>query len=578
MSTSDNGTSTFGLQGGAPLGTVVGGSLSEGVEVKLNDNASVEDIPVGSYVVIQGETKRFFGMVNEVRLAATDARLRTTPANLSDPFVAEVLSGTAAYGTITVRPRLLLPMVAGSDAELAPARTVPAHFARASKASDADVAQVFGVEDDRHFAVGTPLDMEAVVCLDLKAFVERSNGVFGKSGTGKSFLTRLLLIGVLQSRLSSLLIFDMHDEYGWAGSDAERGTQVKGLKQLFPSQVAVFALDREKAMGRPVKPDVMVEIGYGDIEPEDIMVLRETLNISEVAAESSYSLERHFGKGKWLKAFLDLEGRDAIFELANDININTSALASFHSRLTNRFARLPFLVEKPAQDSVQALMDQLDKGNHVVLEFGRYGDDVPAYMLVANLLTRRIYARYRDRQMTETVDKGKSTTPLSIVIEEAHRFLSPAVASQSTFGIIAREMRKYNVTLLVVDQRPSGIDPEVMSQIATKVCCLLDDDRDVDAVMTGTSGSRELRSVLAGLESRQQALIFGNAVPIPVAVRVRDYGTADSYDSLMRKTRRPSAKKSSSTKVGGESASSARPEPVEGHPVGGKDDEDELFG
>ena len=41
MSTSDNGASTFGLQGGAPLGTVVGGSLSEGVEVKLNDDASV---------------------------------------------------------------------------------------------------------------------------------------------------------------------------------------------------------------------------------------------------------------------------------------------------------------------------------------------------------------------------------------------------------------------------------------------------------------------------------------------------------------------------------------------------------
>jgi DNA helicase HerA-like ATPase len=138
------------------------------------------------------------------------------------------------------------------------------------------------------------------------------------------------------------------------------------------------------------------------------------------------------------------------------------------------------------------------------------------------------------------------------------------VASQSTFGIIAREMRKYNVTLLVVDQRPSGIDPEVMSQIATKVCCLLDDDRDVDAVMTGTSGSRELRSVLAGLESRQQALIFGNAVPIPVAVRIRDYGTADSYDTLMRS---PGTRKPAGKAVTKEPAAAGR-----------KDDEDELFG
>ena len=110
MTSNSRNTTPGILMGGTPLGTVVAGSLSEGVEVKLNGDASVEDIPVGSYVVIQGETKRFFGMVSEVKLAATDARLRTMPTDLSDLFVAEVLSGTAAYGTITVRLRLLLPM------------------------------------------------------------------------------------------------------------------------------------------------------------------------------------------------------------------------------------------------------------------------------------------------------------------------------------------------------------------------------------------------------------------------------------------------------------------------------------
>jgi len=46
------------------------------------------------------------------------------------------------------------------------------------------------------------------------------------------------------------------------------------------------------------------------------------------------------------------------------------------------------------------------------------------------------------------------------LIEEAHRFLDPATVRQTIFGTIAREMRKYFVTLLVVDQRPSGIDNE----------------------------------------------------------------------------------------------------------------------
>ncbi|MEE9261431.1 MAG: ATP-binding protein, partial [Dehalococcoidia bacterium] len=116
----------------------------------------------------------------------------------------------------------------------------------------------------------------------------------------------------------------------------------------------------------------------------------------------------------------------------------------------------------------------------------------------------------------------------------AHRFLNPAVASQTIFGNIAREMRKYNVTLMVIDQRPSAIDSEVMSQIGTRVTCLLDNERDIDAILSGTPGSRELRSVLARLDPKQQALIFGHAVPLPVVVRTREYGAGDSYSDLTR--------------------------------------------
>jgi DNA helicase HerA-like ATPase len=103
------------------------------------------------------------------------------------------------------------------------------------------------------------------------------------------------------------------------------------------------------------------------------------------------------------------------------------------------------------------------------------------------------------------------------------------LASQTIFGKIAREMRKYNVTLLVIDQRPSGIDEEVMSQLGTKITCLLDNEKDVDNVLAGVSGKSELKSVLSKLETKQQALIFGHAVPMPVVVKTRSYGSAESY-------------------------------------------------
>ena len=210
--------------------------------------------------------------------------------------------------------------------------------------------------------------------------------------------------------------------------------------------------------------------------------------------------------------------------------MNANALWSLKNRM-HRLERLGFM-EAKGQGAVEHILGYLDRGMHVVLEFGRYGRNLAAYILVANLLTRRIYERYAERKERASDDRSKEPRPLVITIEEAHKFLTAGVASQTIFGTIAREMRKYNVTLLVVDQRPGEIDDEVMSQLGTKITCLLDSERDIDSVLTGTSGSRKLRAVLARLEPRQQALIFGHALPMPVVARTRDYGTPESYREL----------------------------------------------
>src|SRR5205823_7847644 len=139
--------------------------------------------------------------------------------------------------------------------------------------------------------------------------------------------------------------------------------------------------------------------------------------------------------------------------------------------------------------------------------------------------SRRLHERYVG--LTEEHQAGRSgpPRPLVIVIEEAHKFLAPGLAEQTIFGTIAREMRKYFVTLLVIDQRPSGIDPEIVSQLGTKMACLLDNERDLEAVLSGVSGGSGLRGVLASLATTKQALIVGHAVPMPVAVDTRDFGT-----------------------------------------------------
>jgi len=146
-------------------------------------------------------------------------------------------------------------------------------------------------------------------------------------------------------------------------------------------------------------------------------------------------------------------------------------------------------------------------------------------MLVANIVTRRIRRLYQQKMERFEESKAEADRPLQLMItlEEAHKFLNPAVAGQTIFGTIAREMRKYNVTLLVIDQRPSGIDPEVMSQLGTRITGLLTEERDIDGVLTGVSGRSFLRGALASLDTRQQVLLMGHAVPMPVVVQTRSY-------------------------------------------------------
>ena len=112
------GTDGSGWGGSQRLGMVVSGSLTEGMEVRLDADTSIEDIKVGTFVNIQGQHMRFFGVVTDVALASMDPALPSSPPDVSNPFIARVVSGTAAYGTITVEPMLTLgagESVAGLD-------------------------------------------------------------------------------------------------------------------------------------------------------------------------------------------------------------------------------------------------------------------------------------------------------------------------------------------------------------------------------------------------------------------------------------------------------------------------------
>jgi len=511
------------------LGVVTDGAFNAGLTVRLDAGCTTEDLRIGDFVIVEGERIRYFSMISDLQLRATDPTLLADPPRDASPFIAQALSGINTYATVQVKPMLMLEkgdeltIPDESSSPPQPVRTIPMHFAELCQADAMDFATVFGQESKQNFAMGTPLTMDIPLCLKLDRLVERSSGIFGQTGTGKSFLVRLLLCGIIQAEAAVNLIFDMHDEYAF-GKRSEAGQWVKGLRHLFGSKVLIYSLDERAASREGRNVDVTLKIGLNQIEAEDVLLLADELDLTPASRTTVGLLQDTYGK-EWLKELLKMSGED-IASFCQARAAHQGATEALQRKLRD-IDRLGYVVDEAPFSVIDEMVAALDKGRHVILHFGRH-DRPLDHILVANVVTRRVRHLYQGKveRYEQTQAAADQPRTLVITLEEAHKFLSPAVSRQTIFGTIARELRKYYVTLMVVDQRPSGIDPEVMSQLGTRVTGKLTEERDIDAVLTGVANRSFLRSALESLDTREQVLLMGHAVPMPIQVRTRKYDEA----------------------------------------------------
>ncbi len=501
------------------LGTILAGSLSDGFTMRLDASTDLDQIKIGTFVSIVGSEYRFFSMITNIFLEPLPMELIHYPPR--NRIIFDLIKKKYMHTTAVLRP-----MVALNDKlERLSVTSIPSHFSPVKTVSNSEITAIFGNEQDNpeiFFSIGTPLHMNVSVCLNLPKLLERSNGIFGKTGTGKTFLTRLVLAGVIRNTSAVTLIFDMHSEYGLqARKEGADGSFVKGLKTLFPGKIAIFSLDPQSTKRRGATPDVAINLSYQAIQVEDILSLQHELNLHPTACESAYLLEVHY-KTNWLSILLS--SGDQLKELALEIGCHPESLTALHRKL-KQIQRLPFFDAELRHDTVvEQLLEYLQSGVSVIIEFGNYTSTF-CYLLLANIITRRIHTFYVEKteKFLGTHKKTDEPRKLLITIEESHKFLNPQTARQTIFGTIAREMRKYYVSLLVIDQRPSEIDQEIISQLGTKIIAQLSDERDINALLSGSSTTQELKIVLAALDSKKQVLLTGHAVPMPIVIETRSY-------------------------------------------------------
>ena len=532
------------------IGYVVGGGLEANLQVRLT--VPPQEVQEGSFVVVDSGGWRFYGLVTDLQLGSTNPRFADEQSEERLPRqLAELLHGQTLYTNLAVMPVLMMERgpelgtkeysqwkdLHPDEAKPITVKTVPSHHSPVMLADAADIAQIFGTDNHAEiFTIGYTREQGHPVCMDLDKFVKRSSGIFGTTGSGKSFLARMILAGLIHANHASALIFDMHNEYGPDSSSSDTGAAVPGLKGKFRGKIQLVGLGAGTSFGK-LNADLSLEIAQSDITSEDVLLLSQALNLNETAATVLAALERDFGQN-WFSEFMSMEtgtseqdengksvpAPDSVEAWAGASNVHPKSALALHQKL-GRLRSKTYLIADPATKGLKAIIESLEHGNSVILSFGKSNTELD-YLLVTNLITRKIRDHWEERTEAFHAKKDSKVTeprPLVVVVEEAHKLLNREMASQTIFSTIAREMRKYYVTLLIIDQRPSQIYDEVMSQLGTRISGSLGDEDDINAVLSGLPGRSALRGMLSKLQAKEEALLLGWGVPMPIPIRSRRY-------------------------------------------------------
>ncbi len=118
---------------------------------------------------------------------------------------------------------------------------------------------------------------------------------------------------------------------------------------------------------------------------------------------------------------------------------------------------------------------------------------------------------------------SRRSIPILLVCEEAHRYIpaDPSLgfhATRKSIARIAKEGRKYGVSLAIISQRPSELEPSTLSQCSTIFSMRLSNERDQNFVRAAIpDGAGELLSFLPSLGTAE-TMVFGESVNLPMRV------------------------------------------------------------
>jgi hypothetical protein len=133
------------------------------------------------------------------------------------------------------------------------------------------------------------------------------------------------------------------------------------------------------------------------------------------------------------------------------------------------------------------------------------------------------------RHLLQVARTGRfKTKPTLVVLDEAHQFLGKCVGDESNsqeldaFDLIAKEGRKYGLTVCLATQRPRDIQDGVLSQMGTMIVHRLTHGADREVVERAARDVEKSVATFLPTLAPGQAILLGADFPVPIPIQIRE--------------------------------------------------------
>jgi len=555
---------------------------------------------VGDFVFVDCERMKLLGRIVETKVPdgerlAVEPRLG--PSTEPNPIGRVQLLAAVEQGSLRLKRGLPLFPRIGDGVYLAEPATLATLF-RNSVATADELALVIGTID-----AGEGIE----IALPPEKIFGRHCGVFGATGGGKSW-TLATLIHQLKAAGGKAIVLDPTGEFAsmsvidrvFVFDAPEAGQQRVHFPYSQITEDDLFSLLRPSGQSQGPKlreaiKSLKLVRALGGVQAAGVVVQNGKLEKLQQRRQPILdAMQQHSGRVH--SPLCDFDVMNLAEQIKNECVFGTGN-PGFYGGVENNavghcetlVARINTLVHSRELECLfrtngASLVDELtrffadDRQDIAVISFKDVRFEHNTREIVLNIIGRYLLNQSRAGDFRDR--------PIVVFLDEAHQFLGRTVGDDyasvrlDSFGLIAKEGRKYGLTCVMASQRPRDIPQDVLSQLGTLFVHRLTNDIDRETVERACGDLDKGAAQFIPMLAPGEAIVIGPDLPAPVPLFINrpadpPNSNGPGYQSFWRK-RRANPRPEPAVVVREAQPAPAAPEPPAARQAPNPDFDDEI--